>query len=184
MKRFKLWFVLPMLVLFPVLGHGQVSMDQLRFSKGQDGLWNLDWSGLAVRTYFVQWSTNLVNWQYAPAIEFGLGSKQTRFDTTGRNQFFVRVVGVDDASITTLQQAQDADFDADELSNAFELMISGLDPRHQDSNGNGTLDKDELGMDDDLSHGFEQALGSDPQKSYEEGTILTSSPLQLFLPNE
>jgi hypothetical protein len=115
MKRFTSCFVLPVLRLLPVLGYGQVSVDEHRFSKGQDGWWNLDWSGLSVRTYFVQWSSNLVNWQYVPTIEFGLGSKQTRFVTTGRNQFFVRVVGVDDASITTLQQAKDADFDADGL---------------------------------------------------------------------
>jgi hypothetical protein len=173
MKRFKPCFVLPVLGLLPVFSYGQVSVDEHRFSKGQDGLWNLDWSGLPELTYFVQWSVDMVNWQYAPTIEFGLGSKQTRFDTTGRNQFFVRVVGVDDASITTLQQAKDADFDHDGISNLGELTSTNpTDP----------FDSEDPGGDDDLLNAFEYLIGSNPLVSYTLETMDTS--LEIFLPNE
>lgn len=112
---------------------------QISFTEGAGGTWNTDWTGVALRTYFIEWSLDLENWNYAPLVEFGTGLKSFGINTQGEEKFFVRLHYVDDTGVTTLQQARDADFDNDGIPNYYEVENLFSDP----------LDKDSVGGDSD-----------------------------------
>lgn len=114
---------------------------QVSFTNGTASTWNADWTGVAQRTYFVQWSLDLVSWHYAPVVEFGTGAKSYGIDTENAPKFFLRLKYADEAWVTTLQQARDADFDGDGIPNAFEVETVGSDPLDKASAG-GDADSD------------------------------------------
>lgn len=116
---------------------------QISFTEGAGGSWNTDWSGVALRTYFIEWSLDLENWHYAPLVEFGTGLKSFGINTQGEEKFFVRLHYVDDTGVTTLQQARDADFDNDGIPNYYEVVNLFSDPLDKDSAG-GDSDTDGL----------------------------------------
>jgi Bacterial TSP3 repeat len=116
---------------------------QLSFTEGANSTWNADWSGVTLRTYFLQWSLDLVNWDYAPLMEFGTGLKSSGINTQGEQKFFVRLHYADDMGVTTSQQARDADFDHDGIPNLYEIQTLGTDPLDKNSAG-GDFDNDGL----------------------------------------
>lgn len=116
--------------------------------------WNAAWQGIAHRTYFLQRSTDLINWTYTPLMDFGVGNK-TQTLVTSSPKFFTRLVTVDNIGVTTLTQARDADFDADGISNSYELETLGTDPLSKNGTG-GDLDGD------GLSDAYELSIGLDP----------------------
>jgi YD repeat-containing protein len=116
---------------------------QVSFTEGASSTWNADWSGLTSRTYFLQWSLDLVNWNYAPLVEFGTGLKSSGINTQGEEKFFVRLHYIDDTGVTTLQQARDADFDNDGIPNYYELENLFTNPLDKNSAG-GDSDTDGL----------------------------------------
>lgn len=118
---------------------------QVSFTKGSASTWNADFSGVAQRTYFVQWSLDLVSWNYAPVIEFGSGVKSYGIDTENAPKFFLRLKYVDEGWVSNLQDARDADFDGDGIPNAFEVEEVGSDPLNRNSAGG---DSDSDGMAD------------------------------------
>ena len=90
---------------------------QLSFTAGTGTTWNVDWVGVTNRTYFVQWSLDLENWNYAPFIAHGTGSPSYGIETQGVQKFFVRLVWTD----TPTDDPELADFDGDGISNIDEV---------------------------------------------------------------
>lgn len=107
---------------------------QIVFSPGSAGTCISDWEGVAGRTYFFQWSPDLVDWNYGSVIEFGSGPKSYGSICTTLN-YFVRLAYEDHPQVTTLQQAENADFDDDGLSNLSEVTSSQTSPLDWDSDG-------------------------------------------------
>lgn len=132
---------------------------QISFTVGSSGTWNADWNGVEHRVYFLQWSLDLVTWNYAPFMEFGTGLKSKGCNSTSE-RFFVRLRYADADWIDTLQQAKDADFDGDGIPNLFEVETVGSDPFDKDSAGG---DSDNDGMADgwELYH-FGDTVTADP----------------------
>ena len=67
-------------------------LEQVSLTPGAAGTWNASWQGVAGRTYFSQWSTDLETWNYAPLMEFGAGVKSFGLATNGLPKFFTRVI--------------------------------------------------------------------------------------------
>ena len=132
---------------------------RIEFTKGVQGTFNADWEGVAGRTYFAQFSMDLQSWQYAPFIHFGEGGHHRGIESDAE-RFFLRLHYGDFAGIDNLDEAMNADFDGDGLSNIFEVTF-GYDPFEQES----TLDGPDASLDPDgdgLGNVSEQAAGSNP----------------------
>lgn len=135
-------------VLVPVsLLTGPISADMapqppMSFNKVAQGTFAADWQGVEGRTYFMQWSLDLVTWQYAPVIDFGDGMHSLGIDSSTDKAFYRLHYG-DYPEITSLDEARNADFDGDGLSNIFEVTF-GYDPFN--SGGDNALDPDADGM--------------------------------------
>ena len=131
----------------------------MTFTPVAAGTWAADWAGVSGRTYFVQWSTDLVNWYYAPILDYGEGDHSHGMDASSP-KFFTRLhYG---GWYNSLEEARSADMDGDGLSNLFEVTY-GYDPFDPQSTAGGSdnqLDPDEDGM----SNTTEQAQGCDPMK--------------------
>jgi hypothetical protein len=132
-----------LLVVSGLLGATPQPQQQVSFTEGASGTWNADWSGVADRTYFLQWSLDLVNWHYATLVEFGAGVKSFGINTQGEQKYFVRLHYVDDTTVTTLQEARDADFDNDGIPNYYEVENLFTNPLDKNSAG-GDSDTDGL----------------------------------------
>jgi hypothetical protein len=115
-------------------------------SPGSSNSWNLDWDGVSGRTYFLQHSDNLVDWQFFPLIEPGYGNPIPYGFATSAEKCFVRLMYTD---VVTSNPYWD-DFDGDGISNWDEVNIHGTNPLNSDSDGDGVPD------------GAEASLGTDP----------------------
>jgi len=121
----------------------------ISFTQGTGTTWNADWAGIAKRTYFAQGSIDLISWEILPVLEFGAGLKGAGIDTEGTEKYFYRLKYIDADWVTTEQEARDADFDGDGITNWFEVEELFSDPldKHSaggDSNFNGLPDGWEL----------------------------------------
>ena len=150
MKSFAAKFPRPVVCLLLTAGFLKADPlpEQMTFVRLTGGFWKSEWEGVTKRTYFHQWSTDLVNWTYSPFMKFGNGPHET-FPASSTGKFFVRLFTVDDTTATTLQQARDADFDNDGIPNAYELETLFTNPMEKnsaggDSNNNGLVDGWEL----------------------------------------
>lgn len=130
---------------------------QVVFTERGNSTRNADWSGVTTRTYFLQWSLDLVNWNYAPVVEFGTGLKSFGINTQGEPKYFVRLHFVDDTDVTTLQQARDADFDNDGIPNYYEVETLSSDPLDKASAGG---DSDHDGLPDGWEKFYFGGLGN------------------------
>jgi len=137
--------IIRLLVVFPFIG-GTLIADpapqKLSFTAGAPGTWNADWNGVDHRVYTLQWSLDLVNWSYAPFIDFGAGA-QSRGMSSTTERFFVRLHYIDDPEIDTLEEAKLTSFDGQGLPLEWKLL-NGLSPFDGTGiNGpNGDLDGD------------------------------------------
>lgn len=132
---------------------------QINLTQGLEGTFATDWQGVAGRVYFMQWSTDLLAWRYSPFLDFGDGMHSYGFQSS-TDKFFVRLQGIDDPAITSLDEAMEADFDGDGLSNIFEVTY-GYSPTSQASTADGpdsSLDPES----DGLTNATEQAHGTNP----------------------
>lgn len=127
---------------------------QMQFTKGLQGTFNADWQGGAGLTYFTQFSMNLIDWHYAPFIDFG-DDMHHRGIESDAEKFFLRLFYGDFPGINSLEDAMNADFDNDGLSNIFEVM-NGMDPFAADMNS----DTEE----DGLLLSNEQQYGTSPHR--------------------
>lgn len=66
MKRSLIYCSILVLGASRMQGANPEPQPQVSFTEGASATWNADWSGVTKRTYFLQWSLDLVNWQYAP----------------------------------------------------------------------------------------------------------------------
>lgn len=143
---------------------GPISADldpqpQVLFTQAAPGTFAADWDGLAGRTYFMQWSLDLVSWYYAPFIDFGDGMHSRGLESSS-DQFFFRLHYGDFPEITGLDEARNADMDGDGLSNIFEVTF-GYDPFNPASTVDGNdneLDPDGDGM----TNATENAMALNP----------------------
>jgi hypothetical protein len=142
--------VRPLVLMAILAGPGTAdpeSQPPLEFASAAEGTWAADWTGIADRTYFFQWSPDMVNWYYAPFIDFGEG-EHSRGGASSTPSFFVRLHHGDFEDIDSLEEAENADLDGDGLSNLFEVTF-GYNPFDQNSSSEGAdhgLDPDEDGM--------------------------------------
>ena len=155
-----------------VLLMGPISADpapqpQVIFTQGLQGTFAADWQGVAGRIYFMQWSTELGGWRYAPFIDFGDGMHSRGLDSSS-DKLFVRLHCIDDLEITSLGEAMNADFDGDGLSNLYEVTF-GFDPFDGTSNPNGMADPDGDPDGDGLTNAQELAAGTDPNNPDTDG---------------
>ncbi len=123
--------------------------EQMSFVPWTGGTWKSEWPGVAQRTYFYQWSSDLVTWHYAPFMAFGDGGHEFFMDASPQ-KLFVRLHRVDDPSVTTLTEAQNADFDGDGISNLLEVTTYNTAPMAWDTDG------------DLIPDGLEVLLGTSP----------------------
>ncbi len=131
------FFVIFAAVVLALPCQAQVGQPQPVLSKGTSNTWNLDWDGITNRTYFLQHSDDLLNWQYFPVIESGSGQTLGYGFASSADRFFLRLVYTDAPSEGN---PDTADFDNDGVSNLAELQ-AGLDPFHfADSDSDGLPD--------------------------------------------
>lgn len=135
---------------------------QLSFTAGTGTTWNVDWAGVSNRIYFIQWSLDLENWNFAPTLDFGTSPSPYGIETQGVEKFFVRLHYYDDPSITTLEQAMNADFDKDGVSDIDEVTILNTNPMIFSTDGSGIADGKQDWDNDGISNADEIALGLDP----------------------
>ena len=123
---------------------------QMSITEGTADSWNFDWEGIAGRTYFFQYSQDLVNWEYAPFIDYGEGIHSYGMSCSTDKMFF-RLLYTDpaaenppstDGDGTTGFSNISPDDDADGLTNAQELAL-GTNPNNRDSDGDGVNDGDD-----------------------------------------
>ena len=132
---------------------------KMEISQGGLGTFNLDWEGVTGRTYFMQFSLDLVEWHFAPFMHFGEGGHHRGFEGNGDKCFFRLCYG-DIEGINSLDEAMNADFDGDGISNIFEVT-HGYNPYQVESTSDGqdaVLDPDE----DGLGNTAEQTSGTNP----------------------
>jgi len=106
------------------------------------GSFNLDWDGTLGNTYFVEYSSDLISWQYMPVIKSGTGIP-LGYGFFSSDKLFLRLHYTDIPTSDPLT----ADFDGDGISNWDEVKEGGnnTDPfLYQDLNGNGIADDWEL----------------------------------------
>jgi len=121
--------------------------------------YRLNWAGEDGRTYFTQYSLDLVDWFYLPEID--QGTKHDPIDVTpldGQSQpypkFFMRLKMSDVPTI----DPKGADFDGDGLTNWQELTTFGTDPLKADTDGDGLSDGQEDTDGDGIADQWERVL--------------------------
>ena len=116
--------------------------EQPQTSLSQTGTssWNLNWAGIAGRTYFIQYSHDLQSWAYFPTIQSGTGQLLNwTFDSTA-SKFFVRLHYTDQETYNPLYD----DFDGDWISNWEEINYYQTDPFKTDTENDGLSDGEEV----------------------------------------
>lgn len=128
MKTLPFRIGLPLIAATGVLRADLPFQQQVSFTPGASGTWNVDWMGEANRTYFIEWTGDLVHWNYYPLMDFGEGVKSFGINPNYEPKHFIRLHYLQDSNVTTLQQARDADFDSDGFRNAVEVELLRSDP--------------------------------------------------------
>jgi len=152
-------FLLPLAILAGPGAADPAPQPQMNFTPVAAGTWAADWAGVAGKTYFFQWSTDMVNWYCAPFIDFGEGDHSYGCASTSP-KFFTRLHHTDIYS--SLEEARTNDLDGDGLSNIFEVTY-GYNPFQVETTEEGAdnlLDPDG----DGLGNNTEQARALDPMR--------------------
>jgi len=158
------------------------------FTQGSGNTFDFNWQSVAGRTYFMQVSENLIDWQYGLDIEYGdEGMLSWTIDSSGVRAF-VRLVYTDQP--TTNPDLED--FDGDGIGSLAELEVLHTDPLIWDTNGDGVNDglawQVGLGADTDTDgDGIpdgEDFLPLDSSAGSEVSLIVTTGPpvITLFSP--
>lgn len=139
--------ILSLVVLLGVItvGQAQIPQPSPTITEGASNTWNLDWEGVPGRTYFMQQSDDLVDWQFFPMIEMGYGNTIPYGFSSSGDRCFVRLVYTDDSTTDPYW----GDFDGDGISNWDEVNIHGTNPLNADSDGDGVPDGADTAPNDD-----------------------------------
>ena len=148
----------------------------------------MTWNGVAGRVYFIQTSTDLANWTYAPLVRLGTGATLSfGLSTTGGRCF----VHLKYTSNTNFTAGEEGDVDGDGLNNEAEVTTHHTDHTIADTDNDGIPDGWEIlyGLNplsnadavsdsdgDGLSNLQEYTAGSVPTKfNMPEFTLLSAS---------
>lgn len=112
---------------------------QVALTQGTSGSWNVDWNGATERTDFLQWSTDLIEWHWAPLVEYHTGAKSYGF-ISSTEKYFLRL---QHAYIPSSDPEGD-DYDYDDLTNIDEVTLHDTDPLNWDTDGDGMEDSWEI----------------------------------------
>jgi hypothetical protein len=132
---------------------------QVAFTQAAPGTFAADWQGVTGRVYFMQWSLDLETWFYAPFMDFDDGMHSRGLAGSAPKSFFRLHYG-DYPGITSLDEAMNADFDGDGLTNIFEVTF-GYSPY----NANSTVDGADNALDpegDGMTNATENSRGLNP----------------------
>jgi len=127
------------------------------FTQGTNDSWNLDWDGVSDRTYFLQWSENLIDWYYFPLIESGQGLLIAYGFTSTGERLFLRLRYSDEP----VSDPYTADFDGDGLTNWEEVNTYMTDPLDGDSDNDGASDGWEIANGFDPNNASDATIDSD-----------------------
>jgi hypothetical protein len=125
-------------LLVTTAGGDPAPQPQMLFTQGLQGTFNADWEGVAGRTYFTQFSMNLVDWHFAPFIDFGDGGHHRGIESDA-DKLFLRLLYGEFAGVNSLNDALMSDMDEDGLTSLFEVM-HGFDPLTANANADGEED--------------------------------------------
>lgn len=153
--------LVPLTFLAEPISADMALQPEVAFTQGLESTFAADWQGVTGRVYFMQWSLDLENWFYAPFIDFGDGMHSRGFAGSAPKSFFRLHYG-DYPGITSLDEAMNADFDGDGLSNIFEVTF-GYNPYNAAS----TVDGPDNALDpegDGMTNTTENTKGLNPMK--------------------
>ena len=122
------------LTVLPVVAEPEFQ-PQVSFTSAGSDIWDINWQGVNGRTYFIQWSLDLLNWDYAPVIDFGENPDKFGTDSEGAAKYFIRLRYVDYDWVDDVAAAEGLDFDGDGIPNLFEVETVGSDPFDRNSAG-------------------------------------------------
>ena len=91
-----------------------------------EGMWTTDWEGEDHRIYTFLWSLDLINWSYAPFVEFGDGI-HSYGGTANTDKLFFRLHYLDDPEVNSLEEAKLKSFDGQGLPLEWKIL-NGLKP--------------------------------------------------------
>ena len=154
-RRFHPAIAAGILVAGPLRAADPVPQEQVEFAAGASGNWTLQWAGVERRTYFVQYSRDLVNWTYCPVIRHGPGPQQYVVQPAAAAGFYVRLKYPNEDLANSLEEARNADLDGDGIPNWREIEELAADP----------FDVASVGPDGDgdgMPNWWEAAKGFDP----------------------
>ena len=102
---------------------------------------NLDWDGQTGRTYFIEYSDDLMSWAYMPVVEYGGGNPIGYGFSVSGERLFLRLKYTD----TPTSDAENDDFDNDGFTNIDEVTLYGSDPfENSDTDSDGMIDAWEM----------------------------------------
>lgn len=182
MKRFHSLLILSA-ALLPLSGIAQTSTDlnegSILTHDAVNDIYVFAWWGKTGRTYFIQQSVNLTEWNYLPEIESGAAAVIQYGMSTNEDKIFARLQHTD--QFTTHPETDD--FDGDGISNIDEITMSPVqgDPLDASSNDGdaipddwerfygqdttpGVDDSNADGEPDGLTNAGEYAAGTNPSK--------------------
>lgn len=133
----------------------QLTYEEFGLTTGPAGSIEVTWNGYPGRTYFLQVSTDLKNWQYAPLIEQGTGIPLNWGATSTATSTFFRLLYTDQPT----SDPDNEDFDLDGLGSWDEITLYQTNPLRWDTDSDGIGDGDEV------------ALGTNPKSPNPGGTL-------------
>lgn len=140
MTRATLFLLWMLSVVWPAQAQTAADLNEgLRVMPGTTaGDFTLTWWGRPGRTYFIQQSFDLMEWNWVPAVESGSGAVGGMNFACSEERQFWRLVHTD---APTGGNALTADFDGDGISNADEVSAAyGTNPFLRDSDWDGASD--------------------------------------------
>ena len=114
----------------------QTPQSEPSLTPASSNTYDLSWESVAGRTYFLQVSLNLIDWNYGLDIEFGDGDPLSWTVESSDSRTFVRLIYTDHPTSNPDLE----DFDGDGIGSLAELEVLHTDPLIWDTNGDGVND--------------------------------------------
>jgi hypothetical protein len=171
MKRFHSLLIL-FAALLPLSVTAQTSTDlnegSILTHDAVNDIYVFAWWGKTGRTYFIQQSDNLTEWNYLPEIESGLAAVIQYGMSTNEDKIFARLRHTD--RFTTHPETDD--FDGDGISNIDEITMSPVQGNPLDASSN---DGDSIPDDWEMFYGLDTTPGVDDSNDDGDADGLTNA---------